>query len=61
MAFTGDTAVAVMSEVKPSSPESAALHETGISPADARRVRFALGFMVVVALADVVLYLPRLF
>ena len=60
MAFSGDTAVAVMSEVKPNSAESATLHETGISPSDARRVRMALGFMVVVALADVILYLPRL-
>ncbi|MDR3497483.1 MAG: hypothetical protein P4L82_23060 [Ancalomicrobiaceae bacterium] len=59
MAFSSDTAVAVLSDIKPNSADSAPHEQTGISRADARRVRFALGFMLVVALADVVLYLPR--
>lgn len=62
MAFRGEASVAGLADVQIATIEPAvsAPTPTLIAPADAFRVRLALGFMLVVAVIDVLLYLPRL-
>ncbi len=63
MAFRGETSAVRVSDVQVGSVDRAAttLDHTAVAPADAFRVRLALGFMIVIAMIDCVLYLPRLF
>jgi hypothetical protein len=62
MAFRGEASAAGVADIQIGTIEPAAATPTPtlIAPADAFRVRLALGFMLVVAVIDVVLYLPRL-
>lgn len=61
MAFRGEASAVSVADIQIANAEPAAAPtQTGIAPADAFRVRLALGFMAVVALVDVLLYLPRL-
>lgn len=62
MAFRGEASAAGVADIQIGTiePVAAAPTPTLIAPADAFRVRLALGFMLVVAVIDVLLYLPRL-
>lgn len=62
MAFRGEASAVRVADVQIGSTEPAAVIQNPnmIAPADAFRVRLAFGFMVVVALIDCLLYLPRL-
>lgn len=61
MAFRGEASAVSVSDIQLASAEPAAAPTpVGIAPADAFRVRLALGFMAIVAIVDVLLYLPRL-
>jgi hypothetical protein len=61
MAFRGEASAVSVADIQIANAEPvAAPIQAGIAPADAFRVRLALGFMAVVAIVDVLLYLPRL-
>jgi hypothetical protein len=62
MAFRGEASAVRVSDVQVGSTDKAvAVDDKMVAPADALRVRIAIGFMVVVAAIDCLLYLPRIF
>ncbi len=63
MAFQGDASAVMTAEggVNAGTVVDVALGQPKVNVADARRVRIALGIMLVIALADCILYLPRVF
>lgn len=61
MAFRGEASAVSVADIQIGNAEPAAAPtQPAIAPADAFRVRLALGFMAIVAIVDVLLYLPRL-
>ena len=63
MAFRGDAAAVLSTDGSVSAADLglASFDKPKVDRADAMRVRVALGLMFAVALADCLLYLPRLF
>ncbi len=63
MAFRGEASAVRVSDAQVVSADrtSTVIDHTAIAPADALRVRLAVGFLIVVAMIDCILYLPKLF
>ena len=62
MAFRGEASAVRISDVQVAPVDTAvALDHKMVAPADALRVRIAVGLMIAIAVIDCMLYLPRLF